>query len=283
MCGCARVVQNSSAFFLKFQLYKETGKDGCFCSSPLCFLIIEFHCSFSISYKILPYYVYYGLRGVSWWLCVCFIWLDMTTPPWRREKVMVYYIIIMFIIIVFRLGSDTFVYFYCLSKGSVTGCDSSRREGGWFFIFDCSSSFFFWKLNFIIIFPSLIWCYHVMFIIIAFDKVLTCSSTVSSQDFYGSLPRGQSRNVTPRLGVFVILQYSSFRIHASSFRLLVLRLCNNRCAEALVVKVWHKNDMKVSLDSCSTVQRLYYCNSNAWWWHNSYQTVVVGITLKKKR
>ena len=35
-----------------------------------------------------------GLRGVSWWLCVCFFWLDMTTPPWCREKVMVYYIII---------------------------------------------------------------------------------------------------------------------------------------------------------------------------------------------
>ena len=36
----------------------------------------------------------YGLRGVSWWLCVCVIWLDMTTPPWCREKVMVYYIIL---------------------------------------------------------------------------------------------------------------------------------------------------------------------------------------------
>ena len=35
-----------------------------------------------------------GLRGVSWWLCVCFTWLDMTTPPWCREKVMVYYIYI---------------------------------------------------------------------------------------------------------------------------------------------------------------------------------------------
>ena len=33
----------------------------------------------------------YGLRGVPWWLCVYFIWLDMTTPPWCREKVMVYY------------------------------------------------------------------------------------------------------------------------------------------------------------------------------------------------
>ena len=38
---------------------------------------------------MLSYHVY-GLRGVFWWLCVCFIWLDMTTPPWCREKVMVY-------------------------------------------------------------------------------------------------------------------------------------------------------------------------------------------------
>ena len=27
--------------------------------SPFCFLLIEFHCTFSISYKILPYFVYY--------------------------------------------------------------------------------------------------------------------------------------------------------------------------------------------------------------------------------
>ena len=27
--------------------------------SPFCFMLIEFHCTFSISYKILPYYVYY--------------------------------------------------------------------------------------------------------------------------------------------------------------------------------------------------------------------------------
>ena len=24
--------------------------------------------------------------------CVCGIWLDMTTPPWWREEIMVYYI-----------------------------------------------------------------------------------------------------------------------------------------------------------------------------------------------
>ena len=27
--------------------------------SPFCFLSIEFHCAFSISYKILPYFIYY--------------------------------------------------------------------------------------------------------------------------------------------------------------------------------------------------------------------------------
>ena len=50
-----------------------------------------------------------------------------------------------------------------------------------------------------------------MFIIIVFFKFLTRSSTVSSQDFYCSLPRDQSRDVqyvTPGLGVFVILLYT---------------------------------------------------------------------------
>ena len=42
-----------------------------------------------------------------------------------------------------------------------------------------------------------------MFIIIVFDMVLTRSSPISKQDFYCSLPRDQSRDVTPRLGVFI--------------------------------------------------------------------------------
>ena len=42
-----------------------------------------------------------------------------------------------------------------------------------------------------------------MFIIIVFDRVLTRSSPVSLQDFYYSLPRDQSRDVTPRLGVSI--------------------------------------------------------------------------------
>ena len=68
-----------------------------------------------------------------------------------------------------------------------------------------------------------------MFIIIVFDLVLTCSS-VSSHHFFCSLPRDQSRDVTHRLGVSVILQCTSFRLHAFSFRLLLLRVCGNRCA-----------------------------------------------------
>ena len=51
-----------------------------------------------------------------------------------------------------------------------------------------------------------------MFIIIVFDRVLTGSSPVSSQDFYCSFPRDKSRDVTHRLGVFVILQYTSFLV-----------------------------------------------------------------------
>ena len=45
------------------------------------------------------------------------------------------------------------------------------------------------------------------------------------QDFYCSLPRDQSSDVTPHLGVYyIIFQFTSFRVHASSFRLLVLRV-----------------------------------------------------------
>ena len=51
-----------------------------------------------------------------------------------------------------------------------------------------------------------------MFIINVFYYVLTRCSPVSSQDFYSSLPRDQSRDVTPRLGVFVILRCTSFLV-----------------------------------------------------------------------
>ena len=33
----------------------------------------------------------------------------------------------------------------------------------------------------------------------------------------------------------------------------------------------------INLDKV-TAQGLYYCNSNAWGWHDSYQSEVIGIT-----
>ena len=51
-----------------------------------------------------------------------------------------------------------------------------------------------------------------MVIIIVFDKVWTRSSPVASQYFYCSLPRDQSRDVTLRFWIFVILQCTSFRL-----------------------------------------------------------------------
>ena len=51
-----------------------------------------------------------------------------------------------------------------------------------------------------------------MFIIIVLDRVLTRSSPVSSPDFYCSVQRDQSRDVTLGLGIFVILKCTSFRV-----------------------------------------------------------------------
>ena len=39
------------------------------CLSPSCFLSIEFHCTFSISYKILQYFVYYYYCILVWMWC----------------------------------------------------------------------------------------------------------------------------------------------------------------------------------------------------------------------
>ena len=60
-----------------------------------------------------------------------------------------------------------------------------------------------------------------MFIIVLLDLVFTRSS-LSYQDFYCSLPRDQSRDVTPCLGISVILECASFHVHESSFQLLLL-------------------------------------------------------------
>ena len=51
-----------------------------------------------------------------------------------------------------------------------------------------------------------------MFINIVFDRVLKRSSPVSSQDFYCSLRRDQSRDVTPCLGVYINLNVLLFAL-----------------------------------------------------------------------
>ena len=109
-------------------------------------------------------------------------------------------------------------------KGSVTGCDSSLGREWMFFHFRLVKSVLFF-VNYILLCFSISYivltCY-VYFFCISF---LTRSSPVSSQDFYCSLLRNQSRDVTPLLGVCVIFQCTSFRVHKSYFRLLLLRLC----------------------------------------------------------
>ena len=45
-----------------------------------------------------------------------------------------------------------------------------------------------------------------------FHDYVLIGSSVSSLDFHYSFPRDQSRDATPRLGVFVILQCTSFRV-----------------------------------------------------------------------
>ena len=78
-----------------------------------------------------------------------------------------------------------------------------------------------------------------MFIIIIFDVGLICFSPVLCRIELNliecSLQRDQSWDVTLHLGVSVVLQCSSCRVHASLFRLLLLQLCTNMCAEAFMV------------------------------------------------
>ena len=59
------------------------------------------------------------LQGVYvGWLCVCVIWLDMTTPLWWREKVIVYYYI------------DFIVLYKCIIDPIVTNQGDDSCTGG---------------------------------------------------------------------------------------------------------------------------------------------------------
>ena len=52
VCGGGRMIRH-------FRIFKSLNCDSMNDLSPFCFLSIEIHCSSSISYKILPYFVYY--------------------------------------------------------------------------------------------------------------------------------------------------------------------------------------------------------------------------------
>ena len=75
-----------------------------------------------------------------------------------------------------------------------------------------------------------------------FCRVLTRSSSVYSHDFYCS-PQGIGHGMCLLTWEFLLFSSVLPSLYASSFRLLLLRLCNNRCAEALVVK--HKSQLDV--------------------------------------
>ena len=121
---------------------------------------------------------------------------------------------IFFIIIIFKFGSDKLVscFFYCLS---VTSNCHGMWLLGWgrvdddFFLFDCSSPFYSLLIEFHYAFPIsylVLTCYVNYYCIwLCFNPFFSCCT------LYCSLPRDQSRDVTPRFGVFVILMCTSFR------------------------------------------------------------------------
>ena len=111
-----------------------------------------------------------------------------------------------------------------------------------FSFFDCSSPFCFlftkfhcaFSISYILLVCYVYYYYYYYYYSwFDFNTLFFCFFA----DSYCSLPRDQSRDVTPRLGVAIILLCTSFRIHAYSFRVLLLQLCSNSCAEALLVKL----------------------------------------------
>ena len=146
----------------------------------------------------------------------------------------------MFSIIVFWLGSDKHVrlLFVLLSSQRDQSRDVTPRlgEDGWFFIFDCSRPFCFLLIEFhYVIFISYIvltgYVYYYC-ILLMFNKPFSCF-------FAGFLlfsPKGSCSHGMWLLAWEFLLFSSALPLaYASSFRLLLLRLCSNRCAEALVI------------------------------------------------
>ena len=91
----------------------------------------------------------------------------------------------MFVIIVFRLGSDKLVFwlFYCLSQGIMSRYVTRRlRDGGLFFIFDYSSPFCFLLIQFhyalsisYIVLTCYVYYYYRRYCSwLGFDKLFSC-------------------------------------------------------------------------------------------------------------
>ena len=106
---------------------------------------------------------------------------------------------------------------------------SILRDGGWFLIYRLFKSILFLLIEFN-------YAFSITYTVLACYVYYYCIyfSPDSSQDFYYSLRRDPSRYVTLYYLVSIILLCTSFRVYESSFRQLLLWLCGNRCAEALV-------------------------------------------------
>ena len=90
--------------------------------------------------------------------------------------------------------------------------------------------FFIWFFFHLIFSTCYVYCYYCIWF--SYNTLFSCFFA----GFYCSLPSDQSLDVTLRLGVFVILLFTVLPFgYGSAFWLLLLRLCSNRCAEALVV------------------------------------------------
>ena len=126
------------------------------CSSRFCFLLIEFHCTFSFSCKILPYYVYLYCSIVSSAVYSTVFPKESVTGcdsslggGWMIFHFRLFQVPFVFLLIEFHyfffisyIVLTRFVYYYCIwldfntlfsyffpgfllfsAKGSVTGCD----------------------------------------------------------------------------------------------------------------------------------------------------------------
>ena len=108
------------------------------------------------------------------------------------------------------------------------------REGGWFLIFDCTSPFCFLLIEFHCFFfisYIVLTCYVYYYCIwLGFNMLLSCFLA----GFQLFSPKGSVTGCDSSLTSFCYTPLSSFRL-CIFFRLLLLRIRSNRCAEALVV------------------------------------------------